>query len=143
MPHRLARAVMPVVQHTYLEHQSGMPVVHALWESAMAGALVGMGYSPITALRLTEAMERSLGMREPAGYQRAELGALARGAVHPAMRGIPYGAPGVHPGMAGVSPTLRGLMDAYPFIAGMAGDVAAQRAPAWEATIMDVEVDLD
>ncbi len=171
MPYRLAQAVMPVVQHTYLEHMCGAPAAHALWQAALAGAFVGMGHPPTTAMRAAETVEMALGIREPAGYQRAELAALTRGIVHPALvpgvmeapgimgispvaMGIAPGAMGITPGAMGVTPGMAGMVPGVvgvrPGVMGMlpgelAGAVptAGRPAPLWEMNILDVDVDLD
>lgn len=91
MPQHLARAVMPIVRHTYHEYLAGLPVTHVLWQAAVAGAFLGMGHPPLAALRATERLEQALGIREPAAYHAAELAALARGRRHPAWRRVAPG----------------------------------------------------
>lgn len=81
MPDRLMRTLAPIVQHTAAEWLYGAAPVHAMWQAALSGYLVGQGMPAMRAILMAERLEaRGLvpGF-EPAEVQRLERAALEHG----------------------------------------------------------------
>lgn len=132
MPTRYLAAVYPVVLHAYLEHLSGLPVHHVLWEAALGGLFVGAGLPPRAAIAALERVEELTGLGalhlEHPRYHQVEWAALRAGLIHPLEAA---------PGAAAALPALTGRWAPAAWPTPAWAPVPWAPAPAWAPAAWD------